>query len=161
MKKLLSTYRRMPFWHKFGVWAGLASILSLLLAVAPFHAQSGDQQTTHGSQSPIISDNAGSINVHYNNASPSSQRSAVLRNLKYGAVLVVSEPRLEASRDTSNHTCLASGGTPIRLLPEREPQGGIEMWQRVQITGGPCTGKVGWAATENISYEQYLRQRWR
>jgi hypothetical protein len=122
--------------------------------VAPFHAQSGDQQTTHGSQSPIISDNAGSINVHYNHASPSSQRSAVLRNLKYGAVLVVSEPHLEASRDTSNHTCLASGGTPIRLLPETAPQAGIKMmWQRVQITGGPCAGTVGWATTENISFE--------
>jgi hypothetical protein len=154
MKKLLSTYRRMPFWHKFGVWAGLASILSLLLAVAPFHAQSGDQQTTHGSQSPIISDNAGSINVHYNHASPSAQKSPVLRNLTYGPVLVVNEPRFVAGRDPNNQTCLALGGTPIRLLPETAPQAGIKMmWQRVQITGGPCAGKVGWATTENISYE--------
>lgn len=150
MTNLISIYKRISFMQKIGFWGSLASIVSLAMVVVPFHAQSGDQ-TTHGSQSPIINDTTGTINLHYNNGSSSSQRIAVLRG-PYGPAYVFSEPRIQADMQDSI-ICTALGGTPIHLLGETAPQTGIKMWEKVQITDGQCAGKVGWATIENISYE--------
>jgi hypothetical protein len=155
--KLLNIYRRMSVMQKLSFWGSVASIIGLVLAFYPFHAQSGNEggnrATTYGNQSPAIGENKGDININYNNAPIKPSKNYVLRNSKGGAVLIVSNPSTESATDQSKHVCLAVAGTPIVLLGETAKMYGIDMWQKIKITGGQCANKTGWAATENISYE--------
>ncbi|PSJ47374.1 hypothetical protein C7H85_00615 [Zobellella endophytica] len=152
MRSLFNQYKRMSFAMKFGLWGSLASILGLFIALPPFQAQS-QGVSTQGNQSPAFGSNSGSVIINYNNATSPAERRHVLKNAKGGAVLVVGKPTVQVASDQSEHVCMAIAGTPITLNGKPVQEFGIDMWQKVQMMEGPCKGKTGWAALENISIE--------
>jgi hypothetical protein len=156
VEQLLRSYKRMSLMQKLGFWGSVASIIGLAVTLFPPQLQSAPQTaqvTTYGNQSPAIGETHGDVNINYNSAPATSAKGYVLRNARGGAVLVVSMPSIEAAGDATKHVCMAVAGTPVTLLGEKAKMGTIEMWQKIQIDGGPCAAKVGWAAIENLSLE--------
>ncbi|MFL9867293.1 hypothetical protein PQR67_24220 [Paraburkholderia fungorum] len=144
--------------EKIGFWGSAASIVSLALYFYPPVAASQDelkpQVSTAGTQSPAIGTNQGNVTINYGSSATPHQKGYVLRNRSAGASLVVSRPTLDAATAPNLQVCLAPAGTPISLYEgETAKMAGLDMWQRVKILSGQCANKVGWATTENISFE--------
>ncbi|MFC3153476.1 hypothetical protein ACFOEK_20715 [Litoribrevibacter euphylliae] len=137
---------------KISFWGSLASILGLVVAFTATEATSINQNT-NGNQNNVIGENNGTININQGGSSQSDHESYVLKNPKYGSVLVVSEPNLMAATDSNKHVCMAISGASVTLSGEKSAHAGVDMWRKVKIENGECAGKSGWAAIENISYE--------
>jgi hypothetical protein len=139
---------------KIILWGSIASIVSAAIAAialyAPSATQAGNQATTSAPQSPAVNVNTGNI-IYNNSNSTGSAKRYVLRNSKAGVSLIVSEPIIDAATDTKKHVCMALAGTPVSVLDEKRESALV--WRRVKIENGDCTGKTGWAAAENISFE--------
>lgn len=144
--------------EKIGLWGSAASIVSLALYFYPSAAASQSepnvQVSTTGTQSPAIGTNQGNVTINYGSSAAPHEKGYVLRNRSAGASLVVSRPTLDAATAQNLQVCLAPAGTPISLYEgETAKMAGLDMWQRVKILSGQCANKVGWATTENISFE--------
>lgn len=151
-------HKRLLMIEKIGLWGSVASVISLGLyffpSQAPAQTEPKSQVITSGEQSPAIGINQGSVTFNIGASSPQSKKSYVLRNGKGGATLVVSQPDLSAAMDPKRHVCMAIAGTSIAVIPGATAKmNGTDIWRKVQIMSGECTGSVGWVALENISYE--------
>ena len=148
---MLRIYRRMDVKKKLTLWGSMASIVALAITLASAPGVSGNQ-SANGNQSPAIGENKGDI-IYNNYSSAPKAKSYVLKNNKAGASLIVLAPTIAAATDKTQHVCLAIAGTPVTLTGETASLHNIEMWQKVVVTDGPCSGREGWVAVENVSYE--------
>ncbi|WP_152035321.1 hypothetical protein [Paraburkholderia terricola] len=143
--------------EKIGLWGSAASIVSLALYFYPPVAASQNepkvQVSTAGTESPAIGTNQGNVTINYGSSAAPHEKGYVLRNRSAGASLVVSRPTLDAATVPALQVCVAPAGTPISLYGETAKMAGLDMWQKVKILSGQCANKVGWATTENISFE--------
>lgn len=62
--KLLAPYRKMNFMKKLAFWSSIATIAGFFVAIFP-HDVSSQNQTSHGNQSPNISNTQGDVNINY------------------------------------------------------------------------------------------------
>ena len=138
---------------KLNYWGAVASIVGIPLAVALYWATpSGAGGETVNVNSSRQSGGVTAYQVNVNTLA--KEKGYVLRNVKYGATLVVDSPDAEVVNDPKRHVCLAPAGTPVMPTERKADMGGIkDFWQQVTITTGDCANKVGWAARENLHWE--------
>jgi hypothetical protein len=137
---------------KLNFWGTVASIVGIPLALALYWATptgaGGDTVNVNSSrQSGGITANQVNIN------GPVKEKGYVLRNVKYGATLVVDSPDFAFVNDPKRHVCLVPAGTPVTPTGRTEKMGDLDMSQEVIVTAGDCANKIGWAARENLHWE--------
>lgn len=134
----------------------IASIVSLTVAFFPVDKAHSGNQTTYGNQSPAIGSVDGNVTINYGGTSTPDQKKKkqfVLRNAGGGSVLVMKKPDMTSPNNEENQICTVIAGTSITLLAEKAKYHGLDYWQKVKISEGTCTGKIGWVANDNISNE--------
>jgi hypothetical protein len=126
----------------------------LVLGVSAAQAQTIIQDT-YGWCSPAVGQAGGNVTINCQQP----EKGYVLRGARGGAAAIVDSPNLAnlVGKDASKHVvCLVPAGTPIAPTGRKESIGGLDMWQEVMVTAGDCANKVGWAARENLHWEQPL-----
>ena len=137
---------------KLNFWGAVASIIGVPLAILLYFAtQPGN---VNGESHSVKSTNqSGGITANQVNINTPKEKGYVLRNIKYGATLVVDSPD-SPSKDPKHHVCLATAGTPVIPTENTADKYGIkDAWQQVIIIAGNCANKVGWVARENLQWE--------
>ena len=148
--------------EKLNFWGAVASIVGVPLAIVlywatqPMTASSQSQPrtsvSTTGDRSPAIGSSGSDVIIHYN--APVKEKGYVLRNVKYGATLLVDPPDFAGMNDPKHHGCLAPAGTPVRPTGRKADTNQIkDYWREVTVIAGDCAGKDGWVASENLSGE--------
>lgn len=147
--------RRSGLVKKITLWGSLATIISLFVSIFWPQATS-ENQTTYGNQSPNISNVQGnvSLTISGQSASPPAGKQYVLRNSRGGAVAILNTPRSGAVTDVKQHACEPIiSGTSIELLNDKSSGAGIDIWRKVKVIDGVCSGKIGWVMVSDISFE--------
>jgi hypothetical protein len=143
----LITSKRLNFW------GAVASIVGIPLAFALYWA------TPSGAGGDTVNVNSsgqrGGITANQVNVNASvKEKGWALRNVKYGATLVVDSPDIVGMNDPKRQVCLAPAGTPVMLTDRKADMSGIkDYWQEVMITAGNCANKMGWVERAQLSWE--------
>jgi hypothetical protein len=149
----LASRKKLNFWGAVASIVGLIGIpLALVLYWATPTGAGGDTVNVNSSgQSGGIT--ANQVNVNPSVVNTPKEKGYVLRNVKYGATLVLDSPD-SPYKDPKHHVCFATAGTPVILTENTEDMGVIkDYWQQVTIIAGNCANKVGWVARENLQWE--------
>ena len=138
---------------KLNFWGTVASIVGIPLAVAlywvtPTGAGGDTVNVNSFHQTSGITANQVTVNASV------KEKGWALRNVKYGATLVVDSPDFAALKDPKRQVCLAPAGTSVMPTERKAEMGGVkDFWQQVTIIAGVCANRVGWVATENLHWE--------
>jgi hypothetical protein len=145
----LASRKKLNFWGAVASIVGLIGLpLALVLYWATPTGAGGDTVNVNSSRQ------SGGITAYQVNVNtPVKEKGYVLRNVKYGATLVIDSPDSAVVNDPKRHVCLVPVGTPITPTGRTEKMGGLDMWQEVIVTAGDCANKVGWVARENLHWE--------
>jgi hypothetical protein len=138
---------------KLNFWGAVASIIGVPLAILLYFAtQPGN---VNGESHSVNSTNqSGGITANQININTPKEKGYVLRNIKYGATLVLDSPDLAFVHDPKRHVCLAPAGTPVMPTERKAAMSGIkDYWWEVIITTGDCANKGGWTEKANLSWE--------
>ena len=144
---------------RLNFWGAVASIVGIPLAFALYWATpsgaGGDTVNVNSSQqSGGITANQVNVNPFFN--TPVKEKGYVLRNVRYGATLVIDSPDsgFAYAKDPNRHVCLAPAGTPVMPTGRKTDVQGIkDYWREVTIIAGDCANKVGWVTSENLHWE--------
>jgi len=138
---------------KLTLWGSIASIVGLFVSFVSMQAFSEDV-TTLRNKSPAISNTQGDIHINYGDTSTSSTKTYVLRESQGGQPVVLKSPHTKGILDSSQHVCnQILNGTRIKPLEEIATQEGLNIWRKVEIIEGKCSGRVGWVMSPDISKE--------